>query len=909
MFVRRLAVWLGVLFVLNTAVAQPGAPTYTGEVCLDGTTVTVSVTATPTATAILIYPTPPGGGYFMDNDGTGTYSVTFTGLTAGTEFSFNLVVQAPAQYEYQPHTLTLAQGCQSFNSDDDGGGGGGGGNDGLPHPRAFSHDVVENNGVWSIQIETGPPASPLPAVIGIDLRYRVGNGPMQTASMANASGFIWNYDLPELDTGDEISYSFVKTVGIEPVDTAWFERTLGDAAPPLPDTPIETVAGVRFRDRHENEWRFDHYPEGYDIGRTFDLKITDLGDSLDIELMTEQHVPVGAVDIKWYNQAGDVGFCDRNISAISQRMDGGGGVFTSTIGDLVHGQRVDIEFTLLAAQTYYSEFLYYYVGDGRLKRESQHPLAYAAGDASIPVITVKQFAFNQHALNLTPDELRSFMEGKVAFETRWDDGLLFNPPTAFDCNGGPVGFNMGPSPVFEPDILGPLYTNNSCIECHMLDGRGLAPVNGSDSLEDYVVRVSIPGLPGGPPEPHPFYGVQLDTKAVAGATPEGQAAIEWEVVTGSFDDGTPYELRKPRFEFTDLLYGEIGTNIPGDSAANTAGGPYQGEAEVSVRVAPMLIGLGLLEAVDDSEILSWADENDSNGDGISGKANMVPDRATGSSALGRYGWKASEPNLKQQAASAFAHDMGMSSTLAGSGPVEVDSQALDQMVAYLRGLAVPPRENHLDPVAHQGKILFEVAGCVACHRPTMQTSSNAPIAAYRNQVIQPFTDLLLHDMGEGLADNRPEYNASGREWRTPPLWGLDYVGHALGTPTDPFDPNGYPEQPNYLHDGRARTLMEAILWHGGEGASSRNAVLGMTASERNALIEYVKFPFVDPMTVPTAPECVADVNGDGVLSPPDFTAWIAAFNTSALACDQNNDGTCTPADFTAWIANYNAGCP
>ncbi|GEM_PF-182549 len=927
--IRSFLVILAAMVLSVSAMAQTGAPGYTGEVCYDGSNVTVSVTATPTATAMLIYPTPPGGGYFMDDDGSGTYSKTFSGIAPGTEFSFHLVIQIPGQYEFQPRTFTLESGCTSFSVDGDTGGNDDGddddddvgGNDdidpgdfgagGLPHSRAFRHDVVENAGEWSVLLETGAPASPLPGITGVKLRYRVGNGPMQTAPMTDLGAHIYGKIIEGVEAGDEISYSFLTTVGIEPVDTSWFKRTLGEGAPAIPDTPIETVTAIRFRDRHENEWRFDHYPQGYDVGRTFDLKITDNGGSLDFEVTTAPEVPVSGVDIKWYNQSGDVGFCDRNISAISVRMAKSGDVHTHTIDNLVHGQRVDVEFTLLAGQTYYSEFIYYYMGDGRLQRESQDPMAYAAGDASIPVVTIKQFAFNQHALNLPPEDLNAFMEGKVVFETHWDDGLLFNPPTAFDCNGGPVGFNMGASPVFQPDLLGPQYTNNSCIECHMLDGRGLAPVTGMDSLEDYVIRTSIPGAPGEAPIPHPFYGEQLDIKAVPGETPEGSASLVWDIVNGTFDDGTVYELRKPRVEFSDLKYGQIGTNVPGEPAPNPIDGPYNGEAEVSVRVAPMLIGLGLLEAIDESEILAWADENDADGDGISGRANYVDDLHNGGTAIGRFGWKASQPDLRQQAASAFAHDMGMTTDLVGDGPVEVQSWTIDSMVSYLRGLAVPPRENHKDPVALEGKMHFEAAGCMSCHRPVMQTASDAEFAPYRDQVIQPFTDMLLHDMGEGLADNRAEYGASGSEWRTPPLWGIGYVGHVLGVPVDPFDPNGNPEQANYLHDGRARTIMEAILWHGGEAESARNAVLALSESERDALVEYVKFPFVDAVEYLGAsePDCRPDFTGDGSLDFFDISTFLTAYQDEQAQADYNGDGSFDFFDVSAFLNAFSEGCP
>ena len=248
MAIRCLIVLLVTAIFAAPTLAQPGAPDYTGEVCFDGSTVTVSVTATPTATAVLIYPNPPGGGYFMTNDGAGNYSASFSGLSAGASFSFHLVIQIPAQYEFPTHSFTLEPGCVSFGTDGGGGDGGDGGDGGidpggigqggLPHSRAFRHDVSESNGAWSVLLETGVPASPLPGVNSVALRYRIGDGPMQTESMSNLGNHIWGRVLPGVSAGDVVTYSFVETVGIEPVDTAWFKRTLGAAASPIPSEPI-----------------------------------------------------------------------------------------------------------------------------------------------------------------------------------------------------------------------------------------------------------------------------------------------------------------------------------------------------------------------------------------------------------------------------------------------------------------------------------------------------------------------------------------------------------------------------------------------------------------------------------------------------------------------------------------------
>jgi CxxC motif-containing protein (DUF1111 family) len=247
-----------------------------------------------------------------------------------------------------------------------------------------------------------------------------------------------------------------------------------------------------------------------------------------------------------------------------------------------------------------------------------------------------------------------------------------------------------------------------------------------DTVEDYLFRLSIPGRARQAPTPHPLYGVQLDTAATPGTQPEGSASIAWETVQGTFDDGTPYELRRPAVSFTRPDLRRDREQHPGRHDRRGGRRPYEGEAEISVRIAPMLTGLGLLEAVSEAEILAWADEHDADGDGISGRANFVEDLETGGSSLGRFGWKAGQPNLRQQAASAFAHDMGMSSSLygdeGGRGGSAADSTRSSRLPAGPD--AVPPRENHDDPVgATRARLLFETAGCIACHRPAMRTAA------------------------------------------------------------------------------------------------------------------------------------------------------------------------------------------
>jgi CxxC motif-containing protein (DUF1111 family) len=303
---------------------------------------------------------------------------------------------------------------------------------------------------------------------------------------------------------------------------------------------------------------------------------------------------------------------------------------------------------------------------------------------------------------------------------------------------------------------------------------------------------------------------------------------------GQYADGTEYTLIDPVYTFENLEYGEYG--------------PLSPDIMISPRIAPAVFGMGLLEAIPEESILANADSDDEDGDGISGRPNMVWDVRAGETRLGRFGWKANVPTIEQQVAGAFIGDIGITSSLFpdencpsvqetcaaahSGGTPEVSDDILARIVFYNSTLAVPAMrgvdvaEDRLDPAVRDGAKVFLQAGCQACHIPRHETGEHE-IAALSNQMIFPYTDLLLHDMGEGLADNRPDFEASGSEWRTPPLWGLglvEVVNHHT----------------RFLHDGRARSIEDAILWHGGEGTAAREAFRNMTAEERSLLLKFLK---------------------------------------------------------------------
>ena len=363
--------------------------------------------------------------------------------------------------------------------------------------------------------------------------------------------------------------------------------------------------------------------------------------------------------------------------------------------------------------------------------------------------------------------------------------------------------------------LGPAFNAPSCASCHSGNGRGALRISRRATGSDTVVKVSIPSgasaVPGGPAEV-PGIGLQIRDHGTAGANPEALVRVLWRTIHGTYGDGTPYSLRRPLIRVQ-----KPAQRLPKNMLT-------------SLRRAPPVFGSGLLDAVSESEILAREDAKDANHDGISGRANRVWNVQTHTTGVGKFGFKASSPNLKQQIAGAYATDMGITNPLFKHGDriPDISMKILNNTTFYSATLGVPMARDQRHPMISRGRSLFSEFGCAACHTPTLNTKSGLH-PSLSEQTIHPFTDLLIHDMGEGLTDKRPEFRASGREWRTTPLWGIGLTARVL---------RGRPE--TYLHDGRARTLEEAILWHGGEASAAQSRFVQSSATERDALLSFLR---------------------------------------------------------------------
>ena len=421
---------------------------------------------------------------------------------------------------------------------------------------------------------------------------------------------------------------------------------------------------------------------------------------------------------------------------------------------------------------------------------------YAGGETTL--FSVTSNAYRTPAPNLSSTDLEMHLMGDVDFESV---------------------FVTAPSTVNQG--LGPIFNSSSCISCHPRDGRAAFPdmLNNRSGL---LLRSSIAGSDAhGGPNPVPGFGGQIQNQAIFGYVPEASYNVAFTDVTETFEDGTVVTLRKPEFSLFDTYI------------------PVPAGTMLSARVGSPVFGLGLLEAIPEADIVAMEDVADADGDGISGKANYVWDAFMQQTVLGRFGWKANTGTIRTQCATAYVEDMGITNVVHnmetghgqsngndgfGDDP-ELSSDILDQVVLYCQTLAVPAPRGIENAQVKQGAAVFERIGCASCHTPRQKTGYS-PISAISFQTFYPYTDMLVHDMGEGLADNRPDYMADGREWKTRPLWGIGLTELVNG-------------HTNFLHDGRARNLTEAILWHGGEAESSQKAFKKLTKSDREALLAFL----------------------------------------------------------------------
>ncbi|MGY5804463.1 di-heme oxidoreductase family protein [Rhizobium sp. LEGMi12c] len=449
------------------------------------------------------------------------------------------------------------------------------------------------------------------------------------------------------------------------------------------------------------------------------------------------------------------------------------------------------------------------------------------GGSLTSIDKVTRDIFSQPSANLNPEQGQDFHLGNALFRKLWVSA---------------------PSSTQASDGLGPLFNARSCQSCHVRDGRGHPPETAGAAATSMVLRLARPAAT--PEEeqavkdfhalnfPDPTYGAQLQDLAVPGLAAEGKVTVRYSEETVTLAGGETVTLRKPMYGISDLAYGPMDTNTT-----------------ISPRIAPPMIGLGLIEAIPDADILANADPDDKKGTGIRGRPAIVRDHRTGQLTLGRFGWKAQNATVRDQVADAFSIDIGISTPDRPNpygdctakepqclampngvqerlGTTEAPDPVLPLVTFYSENLAVPARRTTSQPTVLHGKDMFYRSGCAACHTPKFVTrdglkGSDGKDSPQAFQLIWPYSDFLLHDMGEGLSDGQQVGVASGRDWRTPPLWGIGLTQTVSG-------------QQAYLHDGRARTLTEAILWHGGEAEKARNAFAGLSKDDRQALINFLE---------------------------------------------------------------------
>lgn len=572
------------------------------------------------------------------------------------------------------------------------------------------------------------------------------------------------------------------------------------------DGTIVTRGAGRVRGRHELEGTYSPYGALYFENRSYAFTIVDHvaagGDT--VELTYEPEAPVSdngpTTNFRHWKIYGDgnvfhtnasmAGDSPRKLSytvernAREDRAMRSGDVLEFEFGIFISGNADGDRDPIEGRNSYYTDTFRYRVGMGGLTSNNAdtsgtpgpEERSRLGGDTTIAWIYAEpELYFSQMALNIQPEHVQGFLRGRRLFHTDFENGE--------HSEGG------NPRWAEQAGKLGPLFDAHACVSCHERDGRGKPPAPGA-ALESLAVKLYAPAR----------LGNQLQRQ-------EGRAMLEgYDEHEVELADGTKVQLRKPSFALE---------------------GAAQSELAPSIRIARQIPGAGLLEAIDEAAIVVRADPNDCDGDGISGRAQPVSDpRAPDRTRLGRFGWKAEKISVEHQVADALDADMGVSSSVlpAPDGQHELSDDALSDLVTYTRLLGLPAQRNVNDERVKQGEQLFSQIGCVRCHAAEAKTGATHPFVELRAQTIRPYSDLLLHDMGEDLEDGSGTTQAS--EWRTPPLWGLGLIETVSG-------------EVALLHDGRARSPIEAVLWHGGEAAFARTAVIGLDKENREALLAFL----------------------------------------------------------------------
>ena len=429
-------------------------------------------------------------------------------------------------------------------------------------------------------------------------------------------------------------------------------------------------------------------------------------------------------------------------------------------------------------------------------------------------------AYLQAVSGLEGAHKQMFRDGEKVFNTLWIAVPEDQISKWWDLSQpGPGGSEWG---------LGPTFLAQSCVSCHIQAGRGRVSDAGGGPVFMQSLRVSIPGEgPHGGPKPEPNYGTQIQSFDSSQRENvrfgEAEVHIDWKTLSFTFPDGGSLELRQPVVRLENLGFGPLAPNVM-----------------TSLRNSQAIFGLGYLEAVSEEDILALSKWQKTIG--LNGRPNYVRDDVNDKVSLGRFGWKANQPSLKQQLATAFLSDIGTTSEIyptqnctavqqeclaaKHSGKPELRQELWEALTFWVAALDAPPQRDSDKPAVIRGEKLFDSAKCSQCHVPSLTSGKSALLPQLSSKTIRPYTDLLLHDMGPELADGRPDFKAGGRDWRTPPLWGIGLSKQVNGST-------------NFLHDGRARNLLEAVVWHGGEAAASRDLFAKLSEVERNDLIAFL----------------------------------------------------------------------